>query len=135
MQDVSANGDSVSISESNTSSNPESTATSLSGANPSLTNAPSLDEQVSKVFAICHKELVESQEGYVVPNKWLQRVFARTSENVNKPGDFDKAATEGEIGLVNTLDLVDTGKSRYLCIQILHTLMAVQPLREKNSLT
>ncbi|ORY02564.1 hypothetical protein BCR34DRAFT_605535 [Clohesyomyces aquaticus] len=107
MLDAGANGDSASTSESNPSSNYESTATSLSGATPAAGNAPSVDEQVSKVLALCQKDLFEGQEGYVVPNKWLERVFARTSENINKPGEFTKGALEGPIGPVPTISVVD----------------------------
>ncbi|KAF2875376.1 hypothetical protein BDV95DRAFT_565032 [Massariosphaeria phaeospora] len=68
---------------------------------------PSLDEQVRRVMALHDQPLSDRQEGYVVSEKWLARVFARTTENRNSPEQFDKSATEGEIGPVDNSDLVD----------------------------
>ncbi|KAF2465810.1 UCH-domain-containing protein [Lindgomyces ingoldianus] len=108
MVDAAANGESLSSSESNTASNPESTATSLSGTTPASGHLPSLDEQVTRVSAICYKPLQEGQEGYVVSDQWLGRVWARTSEHISKTEEFPKSAREGDIGPVDSSDLLDT---------------------------
>ncbi|KAF2105941.1 hypothetical protein BDV96DRAFT_607854 [Lophiotrema nucula] len=99
-------GDSASGSDTASASNQESTATSVSQPSPPR-NIPSLDEQVLKVLAI-HKEApTEGQDGYAISEKWLERVFARTTENIQRPQDFNKEATEGEIGPVDNTDLID----------------------------
>ncbi|KAF2277911.1 cysteine proteinase [Westerdykella ornata] len=77
----------------------------------SSSHVPSLDEQVAKVLAIHQRPLSDGQEGFVVSEKWLARVFSRTTENRVRPGQFDKEATEGEIGPVDNSDLVDTSIS------------------------
>jgi ubiquitin carboxyl-terminal hydrolase 4/11/15 len=47
----------------------------------------------------------------VISERWLARVFARTTENRNKPEQFDKAAIEGEIGPVDNSNLLDPAVS------------------------
>jgi ubiquitin carboxyl-terminal hydrolase 4/11/15 len=68
---------------------------------------PSIDEQVTRVMGLMSKEPLEGQEGYVVSEQWLERVWARTSENVNRPHEFSKEATIGPIGPVDNSHLVD----------------------------
>lgn len=111
MLDAPANSVSAASSDTASVSNTESAATSISAQpsspRPSI-KAPSLDEQVRQVLEIHNKPLADGQEGYVISEQWLARVFARTSENKNKPELFDKAAVEGDIGPVDNSDLVDT---------------------------
>lgn len=110
MLDAPANGISTTSSDTTSASNLDSAATSVSAQSspqrPS-TKVPSLDDQVSKVMSIHNNPLSDGQEGYVISDKWLARVFARTTENKNKPEQFDKSALEGEIGPVDNADLVD----------------------------
>lgn len=80
---------------------------------PSATSLPSLDEQVAKVTQISLKDPEEGDIGYLVSNKWLVRVQARStfaSDLINPP----KSATEGDIGPVDNSDLAmvieDSGK-------------------------
>jgi ubiquitin carboxyl-terminal hydrolase 4/11/15 len=73
---------------------------------------PSLDEQVTRVMGLMSNELTEGQEGYVIPEQWLERVWARTSENANKPQQFSKEATLGPIGAVDNSHLVDAQYSQ-----------------------
>jgi ubiquitin carboxyl-terminal hydrolase 4/11/15 len=109
MLDAPANSVSGASSDTPSTSNPESAATSISADQTPPHAAeplPSLDEQVGKVLMIHNRRLKDNQEGYVISEKWLERVFARTSENKNNPEQFDKAATEGEIGPIDNSDLV-----------------------------
>ncbi|KAF2751231.1 UCH-domain-containing protein [Sporormia fimetaria CBS 119925] len=85
---------------------PSVAASSNSQPDPGV-SLPSLDDQVAKVLALHHTPLKDGQEGYVISERWLERVFARTSENIKKPEQFDKAAVEGEIGPVDNSDLGD----------------------------
>jgi ubiquitin carboxyl-terminal hydrolase 4/11/15 len=68
---------------------------------------PSIDEQVTRVMGMMSTEPLEGQVGYVVSEKWLARVWARTSENANRPHEFSKEATIGPIGPVDNSHLVD----------------------------
>ena len=74
---------------------------------------PSIDEQVGKVIAYIQKELKDDQKGFVVSQKWLNRVHARSSD---APKGMDKSATEGDIGPVDNSDVAmvteDSGKLR-----------------------
>ncbi|KAH3907984.1 ubiquitinyl hydrolase 1 [Parastagonospora nodorum] len=88
------------------SDNADSSATSIDATQQA--DLPSLDEQVTKVMTMMQKPLEERQEGYVISEKWLERVWARTSENVGRPQDFSKEATQGPIGPVDNTCLVDT---------------------------
>jgi ubiquitin carboxyl-terminal hydrolase 4/11/15 len=115
MLDAPTNGTSATSSETTSGSNRESTATSLStrsSPSSSSAKAPSLDDQVSKVMAIHARPLTDGQEGYVISERWLARVFARTTENIKQPQLFDKSAVEGEIGPADNSDLVDPGTYR-----------------------
>jgi ubiquitin carboxyl-terminal hydrolase 4/11/15 len=106
MLDAPTNGSSAASSETASLSNGDSTATSVS-----TTNIPTLEDQVSKVLAMLNTPVVDGQEGYVISEKWLERVFARTQENSSRPEEFNKTATIGEIGPVDNSELVDTGMS------------------------
>jgi ubiquitin carboxyl-terminal hydrolase 4/11/15 len=69
---------------------------------------PSIDEQVTRVMGMMSTEaLVDRQEGYVISEQWLERVWARTSENIGRPSDFSKDATLGPVGSVDNSHLVD----------------------------
>ena len=84
----------------NNRSNPESDA-------PPPAHLPSLDEQVATVMAMTGSDLQDGQEGYIVSEAWLERVFARTSEGKNRPQEYSKEATQGPIGPVDNSGLVD----------------------------
>lgn len=86
-------------------SNADSSATSIDAAQQS--DLPSLDEQVTKVMVMMQAPLREGQEGYIISEKWLERVWARTSENSGRPQEFSKEATQGPIGPVDNSGLVD----------------------------
>jgi ubiquitin carboxyl-terminal hydrolase 4/11/15 len=103
MLDAPANGSSATSSETASVSNGDSTATSVSA-----TNIPTLEDQVAKVMAMLSTPVIDGQEGYVISEKWLERVFARTQENASRPEEFNKSATIGEIGPVDNSELVDT---------------------------
>lgn len=70
---------------------------------------PSLDEQVSQVTKLNMQALEEGAEGYVISQRWLIRVLARTSDGIAQI-DFDKSALEGDIGPVDNSDLIIPGK-------------------------
>lgn len=70
-------------------------------------NLPSVDEQVARVMAIMGSGPRDGQEGYVVPEKWLARVWSRTSEHTHNPEGFEKDAMVGPIGPVDNSALVD----------------------------
>ncbi|KAF2027936.1 cysteine proteinase, partial [Setomelanomma holmii] len=86
-------------------SNADSSATSVDAAQQA--DLPSLDEQVTKVMVMMHNPLQERQEGYIISERWLERVWARTSENASRPQEFSKEATQGPIGPVDNSGLVD----------------------------
>lgn len=107
MADIASNGASAASSDSTLASNADSAATSVS--NTPAADVPSLNEQVDKVLALTRKPLQDRQVGYVVSQKWLQRVWARTPQYADKQHEFSKSALEGDIGAVDNSDLVDTG--------------------------
>jgi ubiquitin carboxyl-terminal hydrolase 4/11/15 len=84
----------------------DSSATSIDATQQA--DLPSLDEQVTKVMTMMQHPLQERQEGYIISEKWLERVWARTSENSGRPQDFSKEATQGPIGPVDNSGLVDS---------------------------
>jgi ubiquitin carboxyl-terminal hydrolase 4/11/15 len=96
-------------SETDVSNNADSSATSIDDVDAAAQQAdlPSLDEQVARVMTMMGGEPKEQQEGYIISEKWLERVWARTSENVSRPQDFSKDATQGPIGPVDNTELVD----------------------------
>ncbi|RAR01296.1 cysteine proteinase [Stemphylium lycopersici] len=88
--------------------NSGSSATSID-ASQQADNRPSIDEQVTRVMGMMSTEqLVDRQEGYVISERWLERVWARTSENISRPQDFSKEATQGPVGPVDNYHLMDT---------------------------
>ncbi|KAJ4294107.1 hypothetical protein N0V90_007797 [Kalmusia sp. IMI 367209] len=107
MADVTSNGGSAASSDSTSNSNADSAATSVS-TTPAA-DVPSVDEQVNKVLTLSRKPLQDRQVGYIVSQKWLERVWARTTQYADKQREFSKSAVEGEIGPVDNSDLVDTG--------------------------
>ncbi|KAF2732115.1 UCH-domain-containing protein [Polyplosphaeria fusca] len=110
MLDVTANGTSAASSDTASNSNHESAATSVSQPSPagSAASIPTVDDQVQKVLALAHKPIGDGQEGYIISEKWLERVFSRTTENILKPDQFNKEAIQGEIGPVDSSNLVDS---------------------------
>jgi ubiquitin carboxyl-terminal hydrolase 4/11/15 len=91
-------------------SNADSSTTSVDAAQQA--DLPSLDEQVTKVMTMMQAPLRERQEGYIISEKWLERVWARTSENSGRPQEFSKEATQGPIGPVDNAGLVDADALR-----------------------
>lgn len=92
-------------SETDVSNTADSSTTSVDPTQQ--TELPSLDEQVTQVMAMMATGLQERQEGYIISEKWLERVWARTSENSGRPQEFSKEATQGPIGPVDNSGLVD----------------------------
>ena len=78
---------------------------------PTVTDIPSIDDQIGKVIQLKEKSLFEGQKGYIISLKWLVRVLARSTDTRER---YDKSATEGEIGPVDNSDLAmvteDSGK-------------------------
>ena len=113
-QDAPSDSTGTSVSDSlHTPSTHSTAATSIAmGIAPSA-EPPSIDEQVGKVMVYLNRELKAKQKGYVVSQKWLTRVHARSSD---APKGTDKSATEGEIGPVDNSDVAmvteDSGKLR-----------------------
>ena len=66
---------------------------------------PSIDEQVKEVMQLSLKQIEHGDRGNVVSMRWLQRVRARTTDELNST-NFPKAAREGEIGPVDNSDIV-----------------------------
>ncbi|KAH7408678.1 hypothetical protein DE146DRAFT_786093 [Phaeosphaeria sp. MPI-PUGE-AT-0046c] len=97
-------------SETDVSNAADSSTTSMDPAQPA--ELPSLDEQVAKVMEMMSTGLQERQEGYIISEKWLERVWARTSENSGRPQEFSKEATQGPIGPVDNAGLVDADAVR-----------------------
>lgn len=84
--------------------------TDVSNAGSSATSVepmPSVDEQVARVMTMIEVKPKDRQEGYIISERWLERVWARTSENIARPQDFNKEATQGDIGPVDNSELVD----------------------------
>ena len=70
---------------------------------------PSLDDQVKSVMELHAKEYEDTQKLFIISNKWLARVFARTSEGLSS-GSHGKDALEGPIGKVDNSNIIATGK-------------------------
>lgn len=66
---------------------------------------PSIDKQVSEVMQLSMKPIEHGDRGNVISVRWLQRVRARTTDELNST-NFPKAAREGEIGPVDNSDIV-----------------------------
>ena len=77
---------------------------------------PSYDEQVTQILQLMDTPLEEGHVGYLVANKWLRRVLARTS---SPPDGVDKDALEGEVGLINNSSIMQSGELQ------LHVFVAV----------
>jgi ubiquitin carboxyl-terminal hydrolase 4/11/15 len=86
---------------------PTTTSSATSVDATQQADLPSLDEQVRMVMTMMASPLKDSQTGYIISEKWLERVWARTSENSGRPQDFSKDATQGPIGPVDNSGLVD----------------------------
>lgn len=81
-------------------------ATSQSSS-PSTRAIPTIDEQVDMVIKLIEQPARDKQKGYVVSTRWLYGVVARstrTPEGIT----FDKSATEGDIGPVDSSELIMT---------------------------
>ena len=104
-------GTSVSDSVLQTSSANSTAATSVNMDVIPSVDPPSINEQVGKVITYLQKEVKDKQKGYVVSQKWLTRVHARSDD---PPKGADKDATEGDIGPVDNADIAmvteDSGK-------------------------
>ena len=102
--DASLDGTSTSLSEPLQTPSVRSTAaTSIASDIPPSVDPPSIDEQVGTVITYIQKEPKDKQKGFVVSQKWLTRVHARSSD---PPKGTDKNATEGDIGPVDNSDVV-----------------------------
>ncbi|KAF2100362.1 UCH-domain-containing protein [Rhizodiscina lignyota] len=71
----------------------------------SNTPRPSYDEQYGEVLPMLQEPPQDGDVGYLVANKWLQRVLARTS---SPPADVDKDALEGEVGPIDNSSIMQT---------------------------
>ncbi|GAB7348787.1 hypothetical protein MBLNU459_g7510t1 [Dothideomycetes sp. NU459] len=69
---------------------------------------PAIDEQIAKITALVLEQPRDGQTGFVVATSWLQRVLARASEHAGSK-DFDKDATEGEVGRVDNSSIIAPG--------------------------
>ena len=96
----------TSSSESRISSSVSTAPTSVmtTTSTPSLT-LPSIDEQVVRVQAMIERSPQDKQKGYIVSQKWLDRVLSRSSHGPAL-GKVDKEAIDGAIGPIDNSDLV-----------------------------
>lgn len=68
---------------------------------------PSYDEQYELAMPLVSaKNEKEGDVGYIVSNRWLERVLIRTS---NPPDGVDKTAAEGEVGPVDNAAILLSG--------------------------
>jgi ubiquitin carboxyl-terminal hydrolase 4/11 len=75
----------------------------------SSNRAPSLEEQQAEIMRIVNEEtLDEGTRGFLIANRWLQRVTARTPEGL-KDASIPKEAREGPIGHVDNSSIVPPG--------------------------
>ena len=94
-------------------SQPGASTTSLNGHNdvaqPCLGEGkgpwPSIDEQIGQVMDLTNGALEEGQKGFIVSQKWLDRVQSRSSLPQIAAKSYDKAAAEGPIGPVDNSGL------------------------------
>jgi ubiquitin carboxyl-terminal hydrolase 4/11 len=93
------------------SSRNSTAATSMDHEVGPTVEPPAINEQVGTVLTLVQKEPVAGQKGYLVSQKWLNRVWARSAD---PPPNVDKSATEGEIGPIDNMDIAmvteDSGK-------------------------
>lgn len=80
-----------------TSVNPESSPTTS-------VPRPQIDEQIKTVTSMLSKPVQDKQKGYVVSQKWLNKVLAKSSEGPIQE-KIDKEAMEAPIGPVDNSDL------------------------------
>lgn len=127
--DNSANSapDSLIPSPSNQSTADSSLNSDVYALPPTVVSPPTLDHQVTKITQLLQTESQEGDKGYLVSQKWIFRVQARSSfasDLVNVP----KSATDGEIGPVDNSDLAmiieDSGK---LMDETGHPYVALRP--------
>lgn len=86
-----------------------------------------IDEQIQKVTELAIKEPDAGSRGYVVSNKWLSRVYARSSKGKNSP-DYPKDAREGNIGPIDNSDIVEEGGFESPLVDIHdHPFVALKP--------
>ncbi|KAL8969770.1 MAG: hypothetical protein Q9183_001835, partial [Haloplaca sp. 2 TL-2023] len=94
-------------------SQPGASTTSLNGhsdvAKPSVGEGkgpwPSIDEQIGQVMDLTNAALEEGQKGFIVSQKWLDRVQSRSNLPQIAARSYDKAAAEGPIGPVDNTGL------------------------------
>ena len=68
----------------------------------------SIDDQVKQVLPMIQNlEMMEGVKAYLVPMSWLNKIRSRTTEGLKSP-EFSKESREGEIGPVDTRELVPT---------------------------
>lgn len=84
----------------------DSAAQPSSGAR--AVHMPSIDDQIGQVMDLTNRPLHEGQKGFIVSQKWLDRVQARSTLPEFAARSHDKAAAEGPIGPVDNsgLDMV-----------------------------
>ncbi|KAF2205264.1 cysteine proteinase [Delitschia confertaspora ATCC 74209] len=95
--------------EPNSKSSLESAASGISSTGTAA-ELPSLGDQMDTILRLHKDPLKDGQEGYIVSQNWLARVFSRMPENLSRPELFDKSATEGEIGPIDNTNLVAAGE-------------------------
>ena len=105
-QTISSEADSTSVKSSLLHHSEASTAvTSLSNTSLQSHYVPPIDDQVRKVRAMASEELKDGQKGYLVSGKWLNRVIAKSSIQV-EGANIDKSAELEEIGPIDNKDLI-----------------------------
>ncbi|KAI9782348.1 MAG: CSN-associated deubiquitinating enzyme Ubp12 [Geoglossum umbratile] len=104
----SSDNTSTSVSETTTTCSAVTDSSQVSVKDEEPKDIPSIDEQIGMVTGLVQRPLQDGQKGFVISNKWLQRVLARSSNKL-KDDKVDKEATEGEIGPVDNSDLVAEG--------------------------
>ena len=104
-QTIPSEADSVSVKSSLLPHSDASTApTSVSTSSLPSEDVPTIDEQVQKVRALVAQEPQDSQKGYLVSAKWLNRVIAKSSITIDG-AKIDKSAEQEEIGPIDNNDL------------------------------
>lgn len=80
---------------------------SIADAPSATETAFSIDEQVAHILKLTQEGLWEGQRGFVVSYKWLGRVLSRSTAAPPDGREFDKEASEGDIGNIDNSDIVD----------------------------
>lgn len=65
---------------------------------------PPIDEQIQIVKGMLEKPIQDKQKGYLISQKWLNRVLAKSSEGLGQD-KISKEAVEGPIGPIDNSDL------------------------------